>query len=181
MDDSNVKMKMLVIENDNRSILNTAQSLVDFVWPKSKELILKDGYHIPTVFVVKDDALNILDASEMLGSDRGKDALGEILRDIAKEEDVISIGFVTEGWALKGLKEETDIKEVYKEYGSLSEHPDKIEILHLTVEMRNNTAKMCTVELERNEDDEIVKLNNEVCEDISELGGRLTGVFPAVH
>ena len=181
MPEPKLKMEMLVMPTEEMNLFNTAQDLIDFVWPKSKELILLDGYHIPTIFVVKTDSLNIIDASSMLGSNRGKNALGEMLRDIAKEDDVMSIGFVAEGWTLKGLKKENEVDEVYKEYGSLSEHPDRVEMLHLTVEMRNKTSKMCFVELERDEDGNIIKLTNEICDDVSELGGRLTGVFPAVH
>lgn len=68
-------------------------------------------------------------------NDAEKDRVVNTIRSFLKVVDAPRYAFVTEAWILQAVSKK-DVNDAYKKYNSLEHHPDRREVLMVTVEDR---------------------------------------------
>jgi len=74
---------------------------VDTVRKTVEELLIRDGYLVPVIFVCDRNEANIIDISEGMQSDEGKDEVVKLLVDYIEVKKAYKVIMVSECWAYK--------------------------------------------------------------------------------
>jgi len=131
-----------------KTINEKAQEAIEDFEDKIKSMVTgifkKDGKFEPTVFmlVVRDGQLAvgiIPDIGKLFDTDEGKELAAHLIRKINEELKPIALAFASEGWCLKKNKDEVDDDGKF-EGARPSEHPDREEILFVTLETHDKCA-----------------------------------------
>ena len=116
-------------------------AIFEEVLNKVRAIFLKDGHLVPVVFVIKEEEWEIY-AIASLADEKEKDALEKFLVQQA-DSGAKAIIFVSESWMVSGGP---------GPYKSVSEHPDRIEIVS-AVYSSHNKEMMATAKINRVEYD----------------------------
>ena len=151
----------------------SSREVVDIVWGKSTEALLKTGNHAPFAVFFTPSRLNVLDVSSLFsGGDAGKDAVANLLHQLAQKEEVSALSLVTEAWMLM-------TKEIPGQPLPIpSEHPDRVEVLNVVVEMRGEGRTLIrSAPIIRRPDESVEKLGD-ITENLADVNsGRFSGLF----
>lgn len=109
-----------------------------------EDLLKRDGFLVPVIFVLDKEAANIIDVQEFMESDRGKDNLVAVLTDYIKEKEAYKVIMVSEIWAYKAPSGMT--REQIDEVIAIGKHRHEFdkEEMYQIIEIRADGIKMLT-------------------------------------
>jgi len=154
-----------------------SREVMDLVWGKSTAALLQAGHHAPFAVYFTPTTLSVLDVSSLFAKgDAGKDAVANLLHQLAQKEEVFALSLVTEAWMLM-------TKEIPGEPLPIpSEHPDRVEILNVVVEVRGEGRTLLrSAPIIRRPDESVEKLGD-IIENLADANsGRFSGLFAQGH
>ena len=129
------------------------------IYESATQILAKEGHLEPMAFFRsgKHPRLSQIPAGmivpvqmDMPGSDAGKDALAQVLRDLVQKTDADLVLLVLESWMVKPTEQEA---QYFKQEGCFkvmpSKHPNRIEIVLFSLSKSNGDSWSAWVEIQR--------------------------------
>lgn len=149
--------------------LENHREIADWLWPVSKQIITHEGEHTPTLVFFDSQSQNVVDLGSVFYN---KDIAANIMHDIASRPDVYAIAFICESWLVQAKKEE-DVSNIIA-----SERPDRIEVIYMTVEMRDLPGYLSRqAAILRDDKENIIGLSDDHDMFTNQTGGRFSNFF----
>jgi len=141
----------------------------------AKAIFIKDGSLTPIVFLLTYRG-EIIPIMLPFQGDAEKDLSVDIIKAKSLEEKAIGVIFISESWALqkKEISDE-EISALYAQYGSISNCPDRKEIIAVMEEYLDGTY-LTRIDIVRN-DKESLRLGKQEATEAGEVGGRFSNLL----
>jgi len=163
-------------DSESASMLDTFQRVII---TGARTNMARDGFLTPVAAMLgrdlKGDGWCCYFASlgRYMENEQGKEILAKVLPNLAERFGAVAFAMITEAWTVR-VSDEKSIADVYARYGSLQHHPDRIEVVSVTIETRMR-ASMISLPIERDEDGNFTKLGDDIAREYgeaSEVRGR---------
>lgn len=99
-----------------------------------KNFIKESDKELSMIFqIITSDMKSIVFPPEIIGN-LSKEAISSIVKGLIKKYSAIAVIHISEAWTLKADKnsDEKNITEEARKYGSISNHPDRVECFNIT-------------------------------------------------
>ncbi len=130
--------------------------------------------HEPMLLIAGRGGLTMMAIGSQLNSDEGKDLVMHYARELGQHKAVQYIGMTINAFTL-AVDQKNDIK-AQRGDGSLAWHPDRVEIVQVSIECRDGSRHLLRWEVTRDETSTTIT-PMETTPDDAVLAGRLTGFF----
>jgi len=162
-------------------------SLFQYIYTKAAQLLSRDGGLQPIAFFRVGNkpqmhgpktGMIVPLKMDMPGSDEGKDAVAEALREIVKKLDANLVLMVLESWMVKPNPEEADYMQRTGEWKVRpSKHPNRIEIVLFSLTKSNGDSWSCWAEIVRDAQNKPSIPEQPPKLDYLQTGGRFGNLF----
>lgn len=133
---------------------------IEQVSEQAREVLLEDGYHVPTVVLEKEQGINIIqmvnfgETAEERSQEMHK--AGWLFAETCEDDTLQQAFLITEGWLVKPEKD--------KEFSPPSQHPNRKEVLVIagvTVKNKQLAQQLRIHEMHRAEDGTLASVSDE--------------------
>lgn len=102
----------------------------------ARSVFEKDGCHRPMMLVFHEGERvpYVLDAAPFMQSPEGKELLSAIVKRMARKNVITAVVFITEAWMASVEQGNPDAERMMRGDVSVSDRPDKVEVLMVTAE-----------------------------------------------
>jgi hypothetical protein len=159
--------------NSEDRLMTTLRQFVEQVAQNVSRIFEKQGQVLPMYHIIDAEGRDFVMLAPPLPD---KDMAVAVARALLAEMGATRVAYIDEGWALDSKLSTADIQEVYRSGVSISEHPDRIEVILINAEDAIEGAAFAMRKIIRQGDSAVL---GEL--EISEGGkseGRMVGLLP---
>lgn len=123
-------------------VLDQSEKLLSY----GKEFLQEDGHLEPIAFIFKesDNTKIAIPIGSLLSDETSKDMLPHYLYEICHQYNPDAVIMIVESWMVKA-----DNQEDFQKIGRPSEHPNRVEAINMTIQLRDGNGYMKNSEIKR--------------------------------